>query len=225
MWLKRILIIEDDFDLAIELQRYLMEYGYDVQYLNSFDRVMEEISSMNPNLIILDINLGDKSGYKICYHIRNTHKIPIMFLTGRDRYEDEIKAINLGGDDYLRKPFSKEVLLARINRLMKTHSFEYLNELKHGNIILNISKSTLINDATGHSINLSNTEFQIMHYLMLHKNEIISRESLMDYLWNNKYYVDENALNVNLSRLRKKLGSINEPEIIKTIHGKGLRLC
>lgn len=223
--LKKIMIIEDDLELAKSLSEFINKKGYDVCYLKEFGNGIEYVKKYQPSLILLDINLEEENGFIICKKIREEYKTPIIFITGRDSDKDEIQAITLGGDDYIRKPFSKEVLLVRIERILISRSYEYMNEIRISNLYLNISKNTITNIENQQSVELSNNEFQILYYLMLHKNEIVRREVLIDYLWDSKLYIDENALNVNISRLRKRLESIGLYDVIRTVRGEGLILC
>lgn len=219
------MVIEDDLELAKSLTEFISKKGYDVCYLREFDNVIECIKKYEPNLILLDINLEEEDGFIACKKIREEYKTPIIFITGRDSDKDEIQAITIGGDDYIRKPFSKEVLLVRIERILISRSYEYMNEIRISNLCLNISKNTIANIENQQSVELSNNEFQILYYLMLHKNEIVQREVLIDYLWDSRLYIDENALNVNISRLRKRLESIGLYNVIRTVRGEGLILC
>ena len=199
--METIMIIEDDLKLSNSIGVYLEQNGYKSYVLNDFSLIENDILSVNPNLILLDINLGKHSGYEICMGIRRVSKVPILFITGRDSIEDEVKALKIGGDDYIRKPFSREVLLARIKRQLETHSKENLKLIRYKNLVLEIDKRILRNIDNKKSIELPSIEFQLLFYLFTNSTQIVDRGELMDYLWENRNYVDPNALNVNLSRL------------------------
>lgn len=223
--LKKIMIIEDDLDLAKSLKEYLINQSFKVIYLDNLENYMEEIVEFKPNLILLDINLRNMNGFSICQKVRKQKKIPIVFVTGRDSDIDEIKGITAGGDDYIRKPFSKDVLLARINRILSYQSYEYINEMIICNVVLNISKNAVIHRETKEEVELSKNEFRILYYLGLHQNQVIDKNRLINYLWDNNLYIDENALYVNMSRLRKKLKSIGADDLITTVPSKGFSIC
>lgn len=222
--MRKIYVIEDNLHLAEQVVTILLNQGYDARICKDLNNWEEEFDIFLPDLLLLDINLQVTNGYSICSSIRQKHKLPIIFITGRDSEEDEVRALNLGGDDYIRKPFSDAILLAHIDRLMKAHSFSYREQMSYRNLELNLGKRQVKNVDTNQDIELSGMEFQIIFYLMGKAETIVSREELMDYLWTNRLYVDENALNVNLSRLRSKLSHIDADHAIQSVKGEGLCL-
>ena len=224
-FMQKILIVEDDYILADTIGDRLENLGYEVYILKEYSRWKEEWNSINPDLILLDINLGEINGLELCVGFRKLTKIPILFITGRDSDENEIQALNLGGDDYIRKPFSIDVLVARIQRHLKTRSLKYRKYISHKSLILEIDKRILKNTETLEEVELPTIEFQMLFYLIARQEEIVSRGELMDYLWESRYYVDQNALNVNLSRLRNRLEEVSMKDCIQSIRGEGLRLC
>ena len=223
--MKRIFIVEDDMHLAINLKTVLEKNNYCAEFCKELNMWSTEFSLFQPDLLLLDINLQVTTGYVICTELRKTSKLPIIFITGRDSEEDEIRALNLGGDEYLRKPFSDALLLAYVARQLKVHSFEYRDEMRYRNLQLDIAKRMVLNNATGDSTELTGMEFQIIFYLMGKAETVVTRGEITDYLWKNRCYVDENALNVNLSRLRSKLSKIECSHFLHSIKGEGLSLC
>mgnify|MGYP000865802464 FL=1 len=190
-FMQKILIVEDDYILADTIGDRLENLGYEVYILKEYSRWKEEWNSINPDLILLDINLGEINGLELCVGFRKLTKIPILFITGRDSDENEIQALNLGGDDYIRKPFSIDVLVARIQRHLKTRSFEYRKYISHKSLILEIDKRILKNTETLEEVELPTIEFQMLFYLITRQEEIVSRGELMDYFWESRYYVDK----------------------------------
>lgn len=224
-FMKRIFIIEDDMHLATNLRTVLEKNGYSAEFCKELDAWEKEFNHFQPDLLLLDINLQVTNGYVICTELRKKTRLPVIFITGRDCEEDEIRALNLGGDDYLRKPFSDALLLAYVARQLKVHSVFYRDAMRYRNLQLDIAKRLVLNDDTGDSIELTGMEFQIIFYLMGKAETVVSRGEITDYLWKNRCYVDENALNVNLSRLRSKLTKIECNQLLHSIKGEGLSLC
>lgn len=223
--MKRIFIIEDDRHLAANLKTVLKKNSYCAEFCKEVSMWKTEFDLFQPDLLLLDINLQVTTGYRVCKELRQTTRLPVIFITGRDSEEDEIRALNLGGDDYLRKPFSDALLLAYIARQLMVHSFEYRDSMRYRNLQLDIAKRLAQNNDTGDSIELTGMEFQIIFYLMGKAETVVSRGEITDYLWKNRCYVDENALNVNLSRLRSKLSKIQCSQLLHSIKGEGLSLC
>ncbi|BBF43777.1 two-component response regulator YvcP [Lachnospiraceae bacterium KM106-2] len=223
--MKRIFIIEDDMHLAVKLRSVLEKNNYCAEFCKELNMWKAEFTLFQPDLLLLDINLQGTNGYVICTELRKRTRLPVIFITGRDNEEDEIRALNLGGDDYLRKPFSDALLLAYIGRQLKVHSFEYRDTVRYRNLQLDIAKRIALNNATGDSIELTGMEFQIIFYLVGKAETVVSRGEITDYIWENRCYVDENALNVNLSRLRSKLLKIKCSHLLHSIKGEGLSLC
>lgn len=220
-----ILIIEDDINLANNISDKLEKSGFVPHLLDEYGNLEKQIYDISPNLILLDINLGNYNGIEICMKLRKITNIPILFLTGRDSIEDEIKGLSIGGNDYIKKPFSTDILIARIKRQLENQSMDNRKTLVYKNISLEVDKRIVINTKTDEELELPTVEFQILFYLMTHSETLVKREELMDYLWENRNYIDPNALNVNLSRLRKSLNGITAGDLIESIRGKGLKLC
>lgn len=203
--MEKILVVEDDESIQRELITLLKANGYD------------PVDEPPCDLALLDINLPGESGFEICRKLRMNSDIPIIFLTARDSSEDELLGFGVGADDYIRKPYHSSVLLARIARLLK----------RKGNTVLNAKGLTLnLSDLTvhfqGQSVELTKNETRILACLM--KKDLCTREEIVEDLWNNSLYIDENTLSVNINRLREKLKQIGGEEFIRTVRGVGYRL-
>lgn len=203
--MERILLVEDDESIKRELTMLLRANGY---------MVVDEPPS---DLALLDINLPDRSGYDICAELRRESNVPVVFLTAREGAEDEILAFGVGADDYIRKPYNSSILLARIARLLKRNESTVLAA---GGLTLDMTDMKVF--ATGGECELTKNETKILACLM--KKELCSREEIIEELWENSLYIDENTLYVNISRLREKLRAIGAPECIRTVRGVGYRL-
>lgn len=214
---KNILIVEDEVKLRLELKTFLNNNGYNVSIINNFDNTVRDILNSNADLVLLDINLPNLNGEYILKEIRKVSNINIIIITSRNTEIDELLSINYGADDFITKPFNKEILLARINRLLNKKIEN--NIIKYKNIKLDISKSIIIKDNT--IIDLTKNELKIFHYLIKNIGKIISRDELMNYLWDNYEFVDDNTLTVNINRLRSKLNSIGLNDTIITKRGQG----
>ena len=215
--MKNILIVEDEVKLRLELKTFLNNNGYNVSIINNFDNTVRDILNSNADLVLLDINLPNLNGEYILKEIRKVSNINIIIITSRNTEIDELLSINYGADDFITKPFNKEILLARINRLLNKKIEN--NIIKYKNIKLDISKSIIIKDNT--IIDLTKNELNIFHYLIKNIGKIISRDELMNYLWDNYEFVDDNTLTVNINRLRSKLNSIGLNDTIITKRGQG----
>lgn len=214
----KILIIEDNQNIRKELSAYLVSHGFDCAAPEAVDVKIAFDASKGADLILLDINLGNISGFELCKNIRLQSSVPIIFVTGRDSEADEIRGICLGGDDFVKKPYSLPVLLARINRILERSRNIPQKRLPRG-VILDIVAGQL---KYGTSVlELSKNEMKILYFLSINTGCAVQKDALIEYLWENKLYVDENILNVNLSRLRKRLTGIGLSDYIKTVPQKG----
>ena len=219
--MKKLMIIEDSQVIRDELKSLLLRYGYEVTLIENFENVFEDIKKEKPNLILLDINLPVYDGFHICREIRKNLNIPIIIVTSRDSEIDELMSMNLGADDFITKPYNTQILLARISAVLKrTYS-----DNKSSDILiykdLNLDLSQGIISAFGKNIELSKNEIKILAYLMKNKEKIVSRDELMNYMWNSDVYIDDNTLSVNITRIRKKLEEINLKDYIETRRGLG----
>lgn len=218
--MEKIIIVEDNKDLKNELIDFLSRYGYEAYGPDNFDNIMGTLLKDNADLILLDINLPYYDGYYICREIRKVKNTPIIIVTSRNSDMDEIMSMNLGADDFVTKPYNTQVLLARIASLLRrTSGGKYQEVLEHKGLKLNVTAGGMeFNNST---VDLTKNEIKILSCLMKNKGVIVSRDELMDYLWNSDMFVDENTLSVNIARLRKKLDSLGFKDAIETKRGIG----
>ena len=216
-----ITIIEDSDTIREELKKLLSKYGYNINTPTNFENIIEEVHSSKPDLILLDINLPYFDGYHICREIRKTSKVPIIIVTSRNSDMDELMSMNLGADDFVTKPYNTQILLVRIEALLRrTYGREeQSNKLTYKNFELDLSKGILVSGDK--KLEITKNEIKILSYLIEHKGEIVSREDLMEHLWNSDYYVDDNTLSVNVTRIRKKLQELGIENVIETRRGLG----
>ena len=218
-----IFIIEDDQALSNEIKLALSKWGYSVGQVNDFENITNEVLDGNPKLILMDVNLPSYDGFYWCSQIRNFMKVPIIFISSRDNDMDIIMSINMGGDDYITKPFSPQVLVAKIQAILR-RTYSYNNDLKSDvikfkDITLNIVEGKLY--FKGEDIDLTKNELKIMNILMSNQEKIVSREEIIEELWDTDEFISENTLTVNVNRLRKKLNSIGLEDVIETKKGQG----
>lgn len=216
----QIMIIEDNEKIRNELSDFLSKNGYATSSIDNFEHSLDEINKKKPDLLLLDLNLPVVDGHYICREIRKTSNLPIIIVTSRDSDMDELISMNLGADDFVTKPYNLQILLARIARvLQRTYENSSGNILMIHDIALDISKSTLT--YRGKSVDLTKNELRIMHCLFQNKNKIVSRNELMQHMWDCDLFVDDNTLTVNINRLRKKLEYIRLDDLIQTKRGLG----
>lgn len=222
--MQKILIVEDDEKLRNELEIFLNNNGYQAECLKKFDNTINDILEINPNLILLDINLPGVDGEYICKEIRKQSDMGIIIVTSRDNELDELVSINYGADHYITKPFNIHILLAKVNSLLRrtNSNSEPKNKIDAKDFILNISNSTIIKDDK--IIDLTKNEYKILKYFIENREKIVSREDIMDVLWENDCFVDDNTLSVNITRLRSKLEELGLKDIIETKRGQGYML-
>ncbi len=222
--MQKILIVEDDEKLRNELEIFLSHQGYKAECLKKFDNTIHDILEINPNLILLDINLPGVDGEYICKEIRKQSDMGIIAVTSRDNELDELVSINNGADHYITKPFNIHILLAKVNSLLRrtNSNSEPKNKIDAKDFILNISNSTIIKDDK--IIDLTKNEYKILKYLIENREKIVSREDIMDCLWENESFIDDNTLSVNITRLRSKLEELGLKDIIETKRGQGYML-
>ncbi len=222
--MQKILIVEDDEKLRCELEIFLNNNGYQAECLKKFDNTIHDILEINPNLILLDINLPGVDGEYICKEIRKQSDMWIIIVTSRDNELDELVSINYGADHYITKPFNIHILLAKVNLLLRrtNSNSEPKNKIDAKDFILNISNSTIIKDDK--IIDLTKNEYKILKYFIENREKIVSREDIMDVLWENDCFVDDNTLSVNITRLRSKLEELGLKDIIETKRGQGYML-
>lgn len=217
----RILLVEDDEVIAGAVSRHLTNWGYEVKTAEDFQDVLRTFAEFQPQLVLMDISLPFYNGFHWCSEIRRLSKVPILFLSSASDNMSIVMAVNMGGDDFVSKPFDMNVLTAKIQALLRrTYDFAGTSALmEHKGAILNISDATLTyNDRR---IELTKNEFRILQMLLENKGKIVSRDAIMTRLWENDDYVDENTLTVNITRLRRKLESIGLIQFITTKKGLG----
>ena len=217
----KILIVEDDKKLREELKIFLEKHGYKAVILEKFDNTIAKVLESKADLVLLDINLPYMDGEYVCKEIRKNSSMPIIMVTSRDNELDELLSINNGADQYITKPYNIQILLAKIERLLQRSNTSQVNQDKIdcGEFVLNISKSIIEKDDS--SIELTKNELKILHYLVLNKGKIVSRNEIMDYLWDSESFVDDNTLTVNIKRLRTKLEEVGLKDLIETKRGFG----
>ena len=222
--MSRILIVEDDEKLRKELKIFLEENGYEVKILEKFENAIQDILKENADLILLDINLPYTDGEYICKEIRKVSNLPIIMVTSRNSEIDELICLNNGADQYVVKPYNVQILLAKIEGLLKrTKNVESnQNKINCNDFILNISKSCI--EKGEEQKELTKNELKILHYLALKKGQIVSRDEIINYLWDSESFIDDNTLTVNMTRLRTKLDEIGLQDRIETKRGQGYML-
>ena len=216
--MKKIMIIEDDTIISKELYELLVNADYEALILKDFSNTKEEILKSNIDLILLDINIPYQNGEQLLKEIRKETNIPVIMVTSRANETDEILSISYGADDYITKPYSPTILLLRIQNIFKRldNSTEVL---KYKDLEVSISRGTL--SGNNKELELTKNEMLIFQHLLNNQNRIVSRDELMTILWNNEEYINDNALTVNISRLRSKLEDFGYPNAIETRKGQG----
>ena len=220
----KILLVEDDEVIRQQVKKMLEQWGYEVVLVEDFMQVLSIFVKVEPHLVLMDIGLPLFNGYHWCQEIRKVSKVPIMFLSSRDQAMDIVMAINMGGDDFVTKPFDQNVLLAKIQGLLR-RSYEFGKDqslLEYMGVILNLKAMDLVYQ--GEVVSLTKNEFQILQVLFERSGNIVSREDLMKELWNSDFFIDDNTLSVNVARLRKKLEAVGLKEFIETKKGVGYGL-
>ena len=220
----KIMIIEDDPAIREELTLLLKNEGYTPLAITEFTDIPGQAARERPDLILLDIGLPGRDGFSLCAALRKAAPSPVIFVTSRDAGADEVRALSLGGDDYITKPYSVPVLLARIKAVLRRGGggSEQTDLLEAGGLRLSLTKGVVSSGEK--AVELSRNELQILACLMVHTGQIVSRADLIDALWDNQIYIDDNTLSVNMTRLRGKLEEIGLPDAIKTRRGMGYQL-
>lgn len=216
----KIFVVEDDITLRKELMVLLESYGYICETSDEYKDMISVVLNSSPDLLLLDINLPYLDGYFICRELRKQSDMPIVVVTSRNNDMDELMSMNLGADDFITKPYNPQILLARIANILKRTEAKPVKDLiKYNGVILYPSKSIVkYND---NEAELTKNEFRILSVLLHNKNQIVSRDELMDVLWQSDEFVDDNTLTVNVNRLRKKLEEIGAVNFISTKRGQG----
>ena len=220
----KILLVEDDEVIRQQVKKILEQWEYEVVLVEDFMEVLSLFVKEEPHLVLMDIGLPLFNGYHWCQEILKVSKVPIMFLSSRDQAMDIVMAINMGGDDFVTKPFDQNVLLAKIQGLLR-RSYEFGKDqslLEYMGVILNLKAMDLVYQ--GEVVSLTKNEFQILQVLFERSGNIVSREDLMKELWNSDFFIDDNTLSVNVARLRKKLEAVGLKDFIETKKGVGYGL-
>lgn len=218
----RIMIVEDDLKIRTIVANMLEKWRYEVVELTKFDEILANFKKEQPHLVLLDINLPVFDGYYWCQQIRSVSKVPIIFLSSRNQNMDVIMAINMGGDDFIQKPFDLDVLAAKVSALLR-RNYAYQDEasLKHTyrDLVFHLNNSTI--EYGGQNVQLTRNEFIILQVLMGQIGKIASRDELMQALWKDEQFVDDNTLTVNVNRLRRKIAALGLDDFITTRKGMG----
>lgn len=220
----KILVIEDDEKIVNLIKDRLERYGYIVSTVNDYSNIKNEFIKESPHLVLLDINLPNYDGFFWCREIRNISKVPIIFISARFSDMDQVMAIENGGDDYIIKPFSFDLLLAKVRGAIRRTYGEYADNSSKDIYEVEgvyLHKNQSIVEWQGEKIELSKKEFGLLYILISHLDEIVSREILLEELWDDIDFVDDNTLSVNITRLRKRLEDIGIIDAIQTKRGQG----
>lgn len=219
----KIYIIEDEVSIRAELTTLLEKYGYSCESTTNFENIAECVIKSESDLVLLDINLPFQDGFTVCRDIRKQSDIPIIVLTSRNTDFDELLSLNIGADDFISKPYNAQVLIARIQKILKrTYEVQANSVLFHKGLTINLLKATMSSNEL--EIELTKNELGILRLLVLNKGNVIPRDAIIDELWQSEEFIDENTLNVNIVRLRKKLSEIGLSDYLETKRGLGYRV-
>lgn len=217
----KIMIVEDDRIIANTVADHLRKWEYEVKCAENLKNVQEEFIAFEPQLVLMDILLPFYNGFHWCSEIRKISKVPIVFLSSASDNMNIVMAMNMGGDDFIEKPFDLNVLTAKVQAILRrTYSFQgNLNVLERGGVILNLNDASVVYE--GEKLELTKNDFKILQILMENAEKIVERDRIMERLWESDEFIDDNTLTVNVTRLRKKLESIGIENYIKTKKGIG----
>lgn len=220
----RIILVEDDASICQELKILLENALYDVHVIKEFKNAAMRIIEQHADLVLLDISLPEESGFDICTKVRKSSDIPIIFLTSNTSSMSELTGMIKGGDDYIAKPFDSAILLARITAVLKRTKRQDNGQmqLECRGVLLDLEKSCVLYE--NKQIDLTKNELKILHCLFLKAGKIVSRMELVEYLWDNQVFIDDNTLSVHMTRVRGKLKEIGVREFIETRRGQGYRI-
>ena len=217
----RILIVEDDSGIAEAVKTQAEMWDMEVYCIKDFKNIMQEFAEFNPHIVLMDIGLPFFNGYHWCSQIRKVSKVPVIFISSASDNMNIVMAVNMGGDDFIAKPFDQSVLMSKIQAMLRrTYDFApSLTVLEHRGVLLDTGDGSLVYN--NERLELTRNEFKIITVLMKNKGKIVSREKLMEQLWESDSFVDENTLSVNVNRLRKKLDHVGIDNFISTKFGAG----
>jgi DNA-binding response OmpR family regulator len=217
----KILIIEDDLTIARTISEHLSQWGYDAACITEFHNVADQVLRAEPQLVLLDIALPFYNGFHWCSEIRKFSKVPIIFISSASDNMNIVMAMNMGGDDFIAKPFDLHVLTAKVGALLRrAYSFQgQMSVLEHNGVVLNLNDATLT--YRNRKIELTKNDFKIVQLLMENAGRVVSRDEMMQRLWESDQFIDDNTLTVNITRLRKKLAEAGLEQWIVTKKGLG----
>jgi two-component system, OmpR family, response regulator YxdJ len=225
--MQKIMIVEDDPKIALYIQTYISKYGFQVNKVTDFEHIMEDFHANNPDLVLLDINLPSFDGYYWCRQIRKVSICPVIFISARNGEMDQVRALENGGDDYITKPFHPEIVIAKIRSQLRRAYGEYATKAEERVLEregLKLYPERLEITFNSKATSLSKKEADIIESLMDRYPRVAGREDLLEKLWDDQAYVDENTLNVNITRVRKKFQELGIKHAVETVRGAGYRL-
>ena len=222
--MQKILIVEDDKKIRKELETFLNKNGFIAKSLENFNNTIQDILKENADLVLLDINLPYNDGEFVCKEVRKTSDVPIIMVTSRDNEIDELMSLYGGADQYVTKPYNIQILLAKINGLLRRNKISGTNfeKIDCNGFVLNIAERVI--EGNNKKIELTKNEYNILYYLSINKGKVVSRDEIMDYLWESEEFIDDNTLSVNIKRLRTKLEETGFADKIETRRGQGYLL-
>ena len=217
----KIMIVEDDRVIARALASHLSKWNYDTRCIEDFKNIIEEFEQYDPQLVLLDIMLPFFNGFHWCQEIRKVSEVPIIFLSSANDNMNIVMAMNMGGDEFIEKPFDLHVVTAKVQAILRrSYSFQgTLNVMEYHGAVLNLNDATLVNGEQ--KLELTKNEFRILQILLENAGRIVSRDSIITRLWESDEFIDDNTLTVNIARLRKKLEQIGLEQMIRTKKGIG----
>lgn len=217
----KILIVDDDRVIADTVKEQLIKWGYEARIVDDFNNVLKIFAEYGPHLVLMDIGLPFFNGYHWCAQIRNISKVPVIFMSSMSDNMNIVMAINMGGDDFVIKPFDMNVLIAKVQAMLRrTYSFaESTNIIEHNGCILNMNDQTFIYNEE--MVELTKNEYRILQCLLENIGKVVARDTIMMKLWESDDFIDDNTLTVNVARLRKKLENAGLKDYIKTKKGLG----
>ena len=220
----KILIVEDDNTISGQIGKYLARWGYETACVEDFENILSQFTAFDPQLVLLDIGLPFYNGYYWCGEIRKISQVPVVFVSSASDNMNIVMAMNMGGDDFIAKPFDLDVLTVKIQAMLR-RSYDFVSQsvvLEHRGAMLNLTEAVLVYGSE--KLELTKNELRILQVLMENKEKVVARDTLMTKLWESDSYVDENTLSVNVNRLRKKLESAGLSDFIQTKKGIGYRV-
>lgn len=217
--MKTILIVEDEIELRLQLRTLLERSGYEVRVLESFDNACDDIIAIGADMVLLDIVLPGVDGEMLLRNLRKKSNVPVIMVTSKDTEMDEVLCMSFGADDFIAKPYNPSILLLHIEAVLKRLDGTMESKIVYGELTIDAVRGII--QVNGKDTELSKNEMKILVYLLNHKGKIVSRDELMNYLWDNEEFVDDNTLTVNINRVRRKLEENGLTGIIRTKRGQG----